>query len=655
MRRVFGLLCFIPFILSAQEPAEQQLENRHEEQATEDDSYLVQLEQYRKDRLSLNDADAAVLNELGILTDLQIESFLHYRRLFGKLVNVYELQAVPSWDLPTIRKLLPFITVHDNDLLTQQLAKRFRKGEHSMLVRMSQALGEQNGSYQGSRQRVLLRYRYNYKNVLQYGVVAEKDAGEQFQRGFDFYSVHFFATRIGAIRALALGDFSVNMGQGLLQWQGFAFQKSAEVMMIKRQLPLLRPHTGAGEFYFHRGAGIIMSKGKWTAGAFISMRKIDANIVIDSLNVRFVSSLLSSGYHRTAAEIADRNSLSQLAAGSSIGYLGKRWHLNINGVYYHLSTPLRKSDEPYDLFAIEGNSWYNAGVDYGFTHKNIHVFGEAAIDKKMAAAFLNGVLISVDAKVDLSFLQRMIARHYQAMYANAFMENTRPSNETGYYAGITIRPFPAWKLDGYADLFSCPWLKYTTDAPGSGTDMLVRLTFTPNRQTEIYTRFRYQCKPVNEPGTATATHRLYYPRQQHWRTQVNFKLNSAASIRSRVELSWYGTGGERARARGFLAYTDVLYKPMLRRWSLVFRCMYVETDDYNSRIYAYENDVLYSYTVPAFSGAGFRYYSVVQYDLTKRISLWLRWAQLIVVHSLQPVNDVVLSRAEIKWQLRYSW
>ena len=59
------------------------------------------------------------------------------------------------------------------------------------------------------------------------------------------------------------------------------------------------------------------------------------------------------------------------------------------------------------------------------------------------------------------------------------------------------------------------------------------------------------------------------------------------------------------------------------------RLQYFETDGYDSRLYAYENDVLYSYSIPAFYDKGFRYYITANYNLTKKISLWIRLAQTI--------------------------
>jgi len=107
-----------------------------------------------------------------------------------------------------------------------------------------------------------------------------------------------------------------------------------------------------------------------------------------------------------------------------------------------------------------------------------------------------------------------------------------------------------------------------------------------------------------------------------------YKVNPAIALRNRIELLWYDNKGVN-KENGFLAFFDFIYKPMLKPVSGVLRLQYFETDGYNSRIYAYENDVLYSYSIPAFSDKGFRYYLTLNYDLSKKVSFWLRWAQTI--------------------------
>ncbi len=650
---------------------EQQLENLADtDQAeTEDDSYLQELEYFRKNPLNLNNAEAEELKLLRILTDLQIANLVAYRKLFGKLISVYELQAVPAWDLITVRRLLPFITVSSSLSLQQEAGKRFRDGEHSLLFRLSQVLEKAKGfdntitgtKYLGSPQRLFLRYRYTYKNLMQFGLLGDKDAGEQFLKGaqrygFDFYSFHLFARKIGVIQALAIGDFTVNMGQGLIQWQSLAFKKSVDVMGVKRQAAVLRPYSSAGEFNYHRGAGITIRKGSFETTFFASLRKVSANFVADTVNnEEYISSFLTSGYHRTNSEITDRNRLTQTAFGGNIIFRGNRWHLGVNSIYYNFSFPVQKRDEPYNLYAISGKNWYNFSIDYSYTYKNLHLFGEAASDKNFNKAFINGLLISVDPNVDLSFVQRTIGAAYQSVNGNAFTENTYPTNESGFYAGISIRPGIGWRIDAYCDIFKFPWLKYLVDAPSSGKDFLAQLTYTPNRQAEIYTRFRNESKKGNQPGNLTTTNFLVLLPRQSWRTQVSYKLNTAISLRNRVELMWFDRKGEN-NEKGFLTFVDVVYKPVMKPFSGILRLQYFETDDYNSRIYAYENDVLYSYSIPAFFDKGFRYYLNLNYDWGKKLTFWLRWAQTIYKN-----RDTVGSgldeipgnrRSDVKFQVR---
>ncbi len=637
----FSLLAFSQDIPPS---VEQQLENLTdlEQTETEDDSYLQQLEMYRRNPININTAELSELRELRLLTDLQIMNFISYRRIFGKFLSIYELQAIPTWDINTLKKIAPFLTVASTGPVTEDLIKRFNHGRHSLLVRYTQILEPSEGikdtvpetMYLGSPQRYLFRYRYTFKNTLQFGIVGDKDAGEQFfngaqHLGFDFYSFHLFARNIGIIKQLAVGDFTVNMGQGLIHWQSLAFKKSVDVLGVKRQSTILRPYNSAGEFTFNRGAGINIRKGNIDITVFGSIRKLDANRVSDTVSYEdYVSSFLTSGYHRTQSEIADRHSLRQTSYGGTARYLGPRWQAGVNAVGYEFSEPIKKSAETYNLFAISGNRWYNLSVDYNYTYKNFHFFGEAAIDKNFNKAFLNGVLISVDPRVDVSLVHRAIEKDYQSVNGNAFTENIYPNNERGFYSGITIRPTSAFRLDAYADIYKFPWLKSNVDAPSYGKDYLVQLTYVPNKQLEVYTRFKNERKQNNQPDNNTVINYLDNFPRQNWRVQAGYKITNAITLRSRAEVIWYDRKGKNSE-QGFLSFFDFIYRPLTRPFSGVVRLQYFETDGYDSRLYAYENDILYSYSIPTFYDEGYRYYIMVNYDVNSKVSLWFRLGQYI--------------------------
>ncbi len=649
---IFSSLLFLNTNAQVNEPisnnAEQQLENNtaiNEDASTEDDSYLQQMQDLLKHPINLNTAQLEELFQLRILSSIQIQQFFIYRKLIGKFIDIYELQAIPSWDVITIQKIKPFIFIGEKIEVKNSLKERLNNGEHTILLRASQVLEKSKGHlingasatnfYPGSPQKYFFRYRYNYKNILQYGIVADKDAGEQFfkgkqKQGFDFYSGHFALKNLGVIHSLVIGDYTVNLGQGLIQWQNLAFKKSADVMNIKRESTVIRPYNSAGEINFHRGLGLTLKRNKLMLTSFVSYKKIDANFVADTSQnqMDYVSSLQTSGYHRTKSEIEDKGIQKQFSFGGNMSYQFQKLKIGINGIHYFFKLPLIKSTQPYNKYALSGKSFGDYSIDYNLSFKNLHLFGELAISSTNKLALVNGLLVSVSSFADVSILYRNISKAYQSLYSNAFTENTNPSNENGLYTGISIRPNQAWKIDAYTDFYKFPWLKYRVDAPSNGSDYFVQATFKPNKEFEIYTRYHAEKKSINRNVENLPFSELVEQPRKNWRTQISYKIDQAITLRSRTEVIWFDKRGTTAE-NGFLLFFDALYRPLLKPYSGGIRVQYFETDGYNSRIYAYENDVLYYFSIPVFYDKGLRYYININYDLSKKLSFWIKYAQTL--------------------------
>jgi hypothetical protein len=623
-------LCYNREELRCQElPAnvEQQLEESlnevEEDEEPGNDEYLQELDHYRRHPLNINTAEKDDLRLLTILNEWQIENLIAYRKLLGRLISLYELQAVPGWDLLTIRKLWPYLSVDDPVFFSDVFTQRIIKGEASVLFRVSQVLETAAGftkkstgsHYLGSPQQVFIRYRYKYKNLLQYGITAEKDVGEPFfnkrlKSGFDFYSLHLLIKKVGIIESLALGDFTVNLGQGLIHWQSMAFKMGASVLNIKRESPVLKSYSSAGEFNFHRGIGLTLRKGKWEGTGFISVRKLSSTIA-DRHD--YFSSFQASGYHRTEGELEDRNNIGQMATGGNIRFTDERFRVGANGKYHRFALPLQKKDEPYNLFAVAGREWYNGSIDYAYTGKNFHVFGEMAIDRRHYTAFLNGIMMSVDRRVDIALLHRAIAKEYQTINGNAFTENTLPSNENGLYTGISIHPSARWLLNAWVDIYQFPWLRFGVDYPSQGSSCLLQVSYIPDKKTELYITYRNRREEMIKRSL---------------RFHVVYSISEIFTLRNRYELIWVEPAHS-VKEEGFLTYLDLICKPMLKPFSIILRWLHFETASYASRIYAYENDVLFSYAVPAYSGRGNHYGILVSYKISKWLNGWLHFQQTV--------------------------
>ncbi|MGZ3853782.1 MAG: ComEA family DNA-binding protein [Flavisolibacter sp.] len=644
---------------------QQQLEDVAEsnDEEPKDDHLLQQLEYYRKHPINLNTATVEELQSLRLLNDLQVNNLIRYRSLLGNLISIFELQSIPGWSLVTINRVLPYIAVSNPQSSKQSFLSRFHNGDISLLFRISRVLEKSKGydtslnsHYLGDRNHLAFRYRYQYKDLLYFGITADKDAGEQFFRGaqskgFDFYSFHFFARRVGWVKSLAIGDYTVNFGQGLIQWQGLAFGKSAEAVSIKRQAPALSPYRSAGEFYFNRGVAVTIQKGRLQSTLFGSYKKISGNIISDT--TEWFSSLGTSGYYRTPLEIADRNRINLTSFGGNIAYQSTSLKLGFNAVAHRFNIPLQKRNEPYNLYSISGRNIFNSSLDYSYTYKNLHFFGETAVDKNLHSATVDGVLISVDPKVDLSFLYRNIQAQYQTLFGNAATENSTTVNEKGFYSGLLIRPATGWQLNAYADFYRFPWIKYLVNAPSNGHEYLVQLNYQPDKLFAMYLRFRNKDKPTDISGTDAIYHPLDQVKQ-NLRVHLSRQLANRFSMNTRLELLWLNPGAGNEE-RGFLSYVEANYAS--RRLSAGLRFQYFETNSYNSRIYVYESDVLYSYSIPAFYDKGVRYYFNVHYKFTRDFVCYFRLAQTVFTNKEligSGLDEITGNKkTEIKLQLSY--
>jgi hypothetical protein len=583
---------------------EQQLEELSEAEETEaEDEYdMQQLQALRHHPLNINDPSVS-LTELPLLNALLINNLISYRRLLGNLVSVYELQVVPGFTVDIIRAILPYITVEWNELTAKSMKHRFTDGAHSIVTRPS------------FPSKLYFRYKYQYRNSLQYGAIGERDAGEKAL--IDFYSVHLFIRNAGIIKSLALGDYVLNVGQGLIHWQSQAFKKTSSVINVKRQGDIIRPYHSAGEYNFQRGAAVTFKKDSWEATLFGSFRSITTNISQDDEYGEVITSVNTSGLHRTASELANKNNASVISYGASIKYLAEGGHLAVNGIRYLYSTPLLKRDEPYNFFMIKGRQWSNYSADYSYTYRNIHFFGEVAVAQNQSLGVINGMMATLHSSFDIAIVHRNISEKYQSLYGNAFTENTAPANEKGIYMGVSIKPHVNWRIDGYCDVFRFPWLKYRVDAPAGGRQQFVQVTWKPNRLVEVYSRFRLKIKPLN-----TDTEHGNFPEHRvlkNWRTHVSFQVSRTILLRSRLEVCWFRQPEVVEPETGYLIYGDVVYKPTGRWYSASFRLQFFETDSYDTRLYAYENDVLFASSTPAFSGTGMRSYINLRGKLRSRV------------------------------------
>jgi hypothetical protein len=377
------------------------------------------------------------------------------------------------------------------------------------------------------------------------------------------------------------------------------------------------------------------------------------------------TSFEQSGYHRTPAEIADRNNNRQVSAGINLRFSGERSLIGLNFMHFRFSRPFRKKDEPYNIYSLKGTMLTDYSIDYSHTYRNLHLFGELAMDQWFHFAIVQGALISLSDNISMSFLYRNISAAYQSLYSDAFTENTVPNNEKGFYTGLSVRPATGLQLDFYYDMFIFPWLKYQVDAPSAGREMLCQLFYQPNKFWNLNVLYKNEIKAGNVSVPNAITHGLESPVKQRWRITNEYNVSRRLGFNSRMEFLWITGKGGPAR-HGMMAMTGINYRKS--RFSMSSGVAFFETDDYDTRIYAYEPDLLYHFSLPSYYGRGIHYYMNLHQDFTRiinrgrsrlRITGWLKWAQGFYPGSTSigtGLDEIPGNRkSEIKAELLIEW
>lgn len=587
----------------------------------------------------LNTVTEEQLRRLPFLSDMQIRKLLEYRSRYGKMVTLYELKNVESFDFETISLFVPFvyigeIVVDKRPITVKNLLKR---GSNNLQIRYDKCFQQKKGycSYPDSvlqqypNRRYLgepfyhsLRYSYAFDERIQFGLVAEKDAGEPFwndyHKGYDYYSLHLFLKEMNKwLKSLAIGNYKVSFGQGLVISNDFSPSRNAIVSQAERRTNGFRRHFSTNESDFFRGAAATVSLKKIDISLFYSYRQLDAGV--DSA---VISSFKTDGLHRLVRDREKMRRVSMQTYGGNIRYATPDLCIGLTALSYSFGNcSVQPDPKPYNLYYFRGNRNTNVSVDYLLKNRMIKFYGETALSGNGAVASLNALQLTPASYFSFLLLYRYYDKRYQAFFGNAFSQSSTIQNEQGFYMGMQWSPFARLKLSAYMDLFRFPWLKYGIDAPSTGKEYMLQLEYTPKRNLSAYIRYKYKQKEKNQfeladdPGMAGI---LPY-RQQRLRLQVLYAVSPSFSLRTSADGIFYAEAAK--QSRGWMVAQSVGWKPAGLPVQTDFYVAGFHTDDYWSRISSYEKNILYAFNMPSFYGKGVRCAVSFRWDIVERLSL----------------------------------
>lgn len=638
------------------------------------DTFYEELMYCSQNPINLNRTTREELERLPFLSDIQVENIISHVYRFGKLQTIYELQLIDGLDMTDIRRMLPFVVVGE-------VAETFKKiywqdllryGKNELFFRLDKGVETKEGyqflpeedvnadeanakNYIGNSLYHSLKYRYHLKDRIQVGMTAEKDAGEQFwgatHKGYDFYSAYALINDLGKVKTLVVGDFRANFGQGLVLRPEFGMGKSSYVLNVTARNSGLKKYGSTDENNFFRGAGVTVRIGKFDITAFYSNKMIDG----DTLNGSF-SSMYKTGLHRTLSELSKKQTINQQVLGGNATITYSNYQIGFTVVHTILDNKLEPDKSVYNYFYFSGNQQTTAGVHYRLRWQKLNLFGETAMTDNGSIATLNGFSFSPISQVSLVALHRYYSPEFDTFYATSFSETSRINNENGFYLGAEVRPFKKWKIAAYADSYRFPWPKYGIDAPSIGKDYLFQIDFATQRNIAMFWRFKYEEKQSNFSGTGAIMPVIAPIQKTSLRYNLTYSFGNF-SFKNVLE----GNLARQADAPwtyGIIASQDVSYAFSTIPLKIDLRYQFFDALNYENRFYSFEKDVLYAFSIPMYFGLGSRYYLNLQYDLSKRLSLWFKIAQTVYAderESMSSGNETILGNRKTDMRFLLKW
>ena len=668
---IINSLFIIP-ACSAQNPSENLMEEVLDDLSVNNDinnsvnslnweNELEELSNRLQEPVNLNSATREQLEQFPFLSDIQIEHLLAYIYVHGQMETIYELQLVEELDRQTIQYLLPFVCIKaiNNEPAFRwktMLKDAGRYGKNEVLTRLDIPFYKRKGyehTYLGPSVYNSVKYTFRYRDQLYAGGVAEKDAGEPFaalhnRYGYDYYSFYLLLQNCGRLKSLAVGNYRLSFGQGLVMSTDYLMGKTIYASSFNNRSTGIKRHSSTDEYNYFRGVATTVALTKrLSVSAFYSHRNMDG-VVTDGE----ITSVYKTGLHRSRKEADKKNLLTSQLTGGNVSYQQNHIRLGITGVYYVFNRPYEPELTGYSKYNIHGNHFYNLGIDYAYRWRRFSFQGETAIGKQGWAS-LNRLQYSPVQDIQFMLIHRFYSYDYWAMYAHSFGEGSTVQNEQGYYVGLETTPFSHWRFFVSFDLFSFPWKKYRINKPSRGTDGLIQATFTPRTNLSMYLKYRYKQKERDLTGSkGTLTLPIFH---HQLRYRLNYSLNDVFSSRTTLDYNHFHSQ-DRAATKGYQV-TQMISSQL--PWTRLFADVqgsYFCTDDYDSRVYVSEKGLLYTFYTPSFQGRGFRCAVRLRYELNKHWLFITKFGETIYLNrnEIGSGNDLIYGnkKADIQMQLR---
>jgi hypothetical protein len=403
------------------------------------------------------------------------------------------------------------------------------------------------------------------------------------------------------------------------------------ITAIRRSNIGFLPYTSAFENGQLRGIAAtwqVLKHQKLYLSTGCSYVRRDARVDSTNENEAGISSFQYTGFHRNLRELQTRQNAGERHYTAVLHYQNGALDAGVMLNTLVFDHAVNKTATAYNQFRFNQMRNDNHGFYLNYTFNNIAFFSEAAKTSGHGHAYVAGFLWSLSKQLDISILHRLYQKDFHTFYSNAFSESTVPQNESGTYWGLKYVVNRKLSIAGYADMFRFPWLRFRSYQPSEGHELLLRINYQPSRKILTFIQAREESKARNNGADSTHLYTTAQGTKRNYIISADYTCTDYLRLKTRAQFSTYAIG--QSRSQGTAIMQDINVRA--GKLEVTARYALFDTEDYDNRQYAYENDVWLAYSMPAYSGKGVRTCLLLEYKFNRYLSVWIRYAHTRVRH-----------------------
>ena len=638
LKAYFFMLAFMLTVLnsSGQDEKVTQIISSIAEELADDETdpeavalYIEKLYDLNEKPVQLNSADENELSRLFFLTDFQIKSLADYVHSSGNIYSVYEIANIPGFDQELVETIIPFISVEKEKTTTKDPVPI----KQNLLSNYSIKFPHSDTSFLGPPFKLLTRYRL-IAGRFSAALTAEKDYGEKLLSGKpmlpDFLTASVAWSGNGLIRKIIIGDFGARFGIGTAINTSLRTGLSLTSSGYLSGGEEIRSYTSTDENNYFRGAVARFQLKRIGLTAFYSLNRIDGTLIAaDGTLENYVGSFYTSGLHDTKGSFKKKDTVAETSYGINLTYNLNNSKLGISWAGIRFSLPVNLTGpDPEDLYSFAGirntifSAYYKASLG------KMVFYGEISANPDKRLAFVQGLSFRPADRLNINLLYRNYDPGFTSFHGSGPFSSSAGDNVKGIFANFTFEAARHVFISAGCDLRYYPWVKYRCSAPSMAKSMDVKIKYLPSEKISAEAVYSYRFTML-DAGETYGTEKQENIVSNAFKGVLNYSISGNLTIALRIDHKVTDPAG----SKGWLLLNDLKYSFRKVPVSVWLRYCIFKTDDWSSKLYTYENDLLYSFSIPALSGEGSRSYMMVSFKARKFIEFRIKYGITGLINS----------------------